>query len=446
MKQHLMVLVLLGALLGACSTQPQTEPAPPEVAAPVDLPAPPVQEPPHSAQRPDRLEPPAIMPAPGAVTHSTLLFADVANLTQPGLMLLDVQSDQAEFWTLAAGTDDPETGIGTGSYHSADGRFILLKTWDQRRFLTDRVTGETWTWSTEGWQEVQILDDQILIRRERETESNLYALRYDDRSISPATSAAPPNAKDWSANGVSATYTQEAGLPALLIADRDGAPQYRIRNSLFSCSWFGAGGSVWLADGSALVVGTYEGTRLLELSGAVVPLPYDRLEGIAPSPTDPSLIAYLGRTAEGRSLVIHDLTSGIDRFASLIPRDQAVDLSLPRWHPTGRWFQLAWHQRGGGYDCEGIYIPLQPKVDKAPFPPIQYQVQRTGGCLTLRESHDRLAKPLTCLPDGTILTPEPDPGTQFWRMDLGGAPWLRVRVDGKVGWVIANEGFITWAP
>lgn len=444
MKRRMIALVLLGALLGACSSQPQTEPTPPVAATPSEIPA---GQPTTVDKGPERPSLPTVTPAPGAVIRSTLDFADVANLTKPGLLLLDVQTGEAEFWTLATGADAPESRIIQGSYHTADGRYILLKTRDQRRFLTERATGETWTWSTEGWQEIQIQDDQILMRNERGTALDLYALRYEDRSISPTTAADPPEEKEWSPDGLSATYTHEAGLPALVISDRDGAPQYRIRNSHFPCSWFDVGGSSWLADGSALVVNTYEGTRLLTLAGDALPLPYEQIEAIAPSPTDPSLVAFLGRTqAWERFLVIRDLNSGADRFTSRSPRNLAVDLRLPRWHPTGRWFQIAWHPAGSGYDCEGIYLPLPPKVDQAPFPPIQYQVQQTGDCLTLRESPDRLAQALTCLPDGTILTPEPENGTHYWRNDLGGAPWLRVKVDGKVGWVIANEGFVTWAP
>lgn len=445
MKRRLIAMALLGALLGACSTQPQTEPAPPVAAPPNDLQA---SQPTTAEKSPDeRPNPPAITPAPGAVTRTLLPFADVANLTRPGLMLLDVQTGQAEFWTLATGADDPETGIGRGSYHTADGRFILLKTWDQRRFLIERATGETWTWSTEGWREVEVLDDQIVMRREHGSLLDLYAVRYDDRTISSTTAPGRPDQKDWSAHGLSATYSSAAGMPALLISDRNGEPQYRIRNSLFPCSWFGAGGSSWLADGSALVIDTYEGTRLLRLSGEVVPLPYERIQGLAPSPTDPGLVAYLQHASNGgRSLFIHDLQDGTDRFVGRMPSDWAVDLTLPRWHPSGRWFQLAWHQRGSGFDCEGIYVHLPPKVEKAPFPPIQYLVHQTGDCLTLRESPDRLSAALTCLPDGTTLTPELGNSTDFWRMDPGGAPWLQVKVDGKVGWVIANEGFITWAP
>lgn len=454
-QRRLITLAVLGALLcGACSTRLQQEPSSPPVATPSGAPesnpspatpaeAPGTTTPAQAATRP---EPPVVTPAPGAVSRTLLPFSDVAKLTQPGLMLLDVQSGQVEFWTLAAGAADRETGIVDGSYHTADGRFILLKTWDQRRFLTDRATGETWTWSTQGWREVEIQDQQLLLRRETDS-FDLYALHYADRSITPTT---PPSERtdvtDWSAQGLGPKYDHEAGLPALLITDRNGAPQYRIRNSLFSCSWFGAGSSDWLADGSALVVGTYEGTRLLRLSGEVVPLPYEHLEGIAPSPTDANLIAYLGRVAGERSLTIFDLSAEKERFTSLLSPNLAVDLRLPRWHPSGRWFQLGLHQFGSGYDCEGIHVPLAPKVDRAPFPAIQYQVQKTGDCLVLHNEPDRLAPALTCLPDGTILTASAWDGAYFIKHDQGGAPWLHVSVDGRGGWVIANEGFITWAP
>lgn len=143
---------------------------------------------------------------------------------------------------------------------------------------------------------------------------------------------------------------------------------------------------------------------------------------------------------------LYDLQAGTDRFTTPLPANWAVDLGLPRWHPTGRWLQLAWHQRGSGYDCEGVHIPLPPKVDRAPFPEIRYQVQKTGDCLVLRNEPNRLAPALTCLPDGTTLTASAWDGAYFIRHDQGGAPWLSVAVGGRGGWVIGNEGFITWAP
>lgn len=447
LSRNLITLIAIAAILGACSSrapersvETPTPPGPPALTEPGNVYPPP---PPPFSRRPK----PVLTKAPGAVIRTEFELSQIGEGQRPGLMLIDVTSRKVEQWTLAEGADDPKTGIANGSYLTSDGRFVLLRTWDQRRFAVERATGETWSWSMQGWREYQIEDDQIIIFPQ-DTPEERYALRWEEQVLRSDPPVTEPDWIDWSPSGLGIQHgPEEAGLPTLRITDRAGTAQYRIRNTLAPCNPFSAGGSSWTADSSALMVRLAQGDRLLSLSGEILPLPYDVTTYFVPSPTDANLIAGFARTEQQLRFATYQIRTGAELWSATLPWLYTIDRSVPRWSQSGQYLQFGWMYGGGsGIDCGSLLLDLPVKVDKAPFPRIQYLVQGTGDCLHLRKEADRTAESLGCLPDGTLLTPTPSPTDSFITWGPDSERWLHVSAKGMQGWVIGSEGYIGWAP
>ncbi|HYF92472.1 MAG TPA: SH3 domain-containing protein [Symbiobacteriaceae bacterium] len=201
----------------------------------------------------------------------------------------------------------------------------------------------------------------------------------------------------------------------------------------------GADTPAWAADGSLVVHrSNLEGARVVTAEGKVTETGATRLVGfldrLTPAPDNPDRFALRDRVV--------DADGELQFMVENEPKGWEYGWTDP-WGKAGTEFRYVLKEpRPMGFE-QLIDLPLEPKVQKAPFPAeIRLQIVAVpGDCLNLRTDAGTTAKIIRCLPGGTKLTRAPGD-----RVSKDGHDWLPVKTtDGVQGWVAVTTGNLGYA-
>ena len=237
---------------------------------------------------------------------------------------------------------------------------------------------------------------------------------------------------------------------ALIVGTPDLQPRLRLRGQ-FTCSVPNQG-PFWLADSSGLVVSTTRGPRLLKLDGTLettaavgahnaFPIP-------VPAPDRINLYAVGATVVDGSG-------KKLAAAVSSGPNGWPAVLRGTPWGARSDELRFILLSLGKGVSCDPSIFA--PSVDRAPFPRVTGLSVKVaaGDCVNLRQAFTREAPVVSCLPDGTRLTPATGPGInnkgelRLWPnpapQSMGGEWWWYARTpQGQSGWVYLSDEYLTW--
>jgi hypothetical protein len=389
--------------------------------------------------------PPALTPAPGAVLRVPLSKADLTSEARPGLYLIDPQTGEGELWTVPGSEKAPPgTPLSYAHHLTDDGRFILLQTFAEIGYVVDRNTGEVKRWDDHAYPRMGTAGSRLFLAPREVRDGQAYAidLTTGQIEIAPVPPYSQPTVK-----GRSLTLADAEGpIPSMLVMEGE-RKSHRILNVAPDCGAASLGSTGLDASGEAAWLQTAQGLRLVHFDGTLEEPAFLRAPGNhqpVPSPTVSGLVADVQPAGEQWRLTLFQGGGGA-LLQLTIRSTGAQDLSVPLWHPSGRWLQWGRTNGGGkGWECFAPpRLPLPPKVQVAPFQPISLVVKGAGDCLNLRAEPQAEGKVTTCLVDGTILHPAAE--DDRWQV-AGEVAWLKVTAGKAQGWVAASAGFLGWAP
>jgi hypothetical protein len=271
-----------------------------------------------------------------------------------------------------------------------------------------------------------------------------YLYRYDWQGGLKSKLDLPGQLASISPDGKRALVNQDLNhlaSAAVVLDVATGKPDFRV-------DW--AGAREWLADGSALLLGTGDGDMFVSLAGVLAKAPrmpttttYAHMSSLRPSPTNPD------QFAAGMALI--DRTGKVLKEIKLPKGDWLIQGTS--WTENGKELLFSIYPMEGKDGDYGDSFHLPPKVERPPFKErFLLQVKDPAGeCLNLRETDSIAGRLVRCLPNGTKLAP----GDLFQApMKLnqpiigqdGKTIWIWVETErGEKGFVTVSTGSVTWA-
>ncbi len=215
----------------------------------------------------------------------------------------------------------------------------------------------------------------------------------------------------------------------------------RVTGATFPFRQSGGGdNAAWLADSSALVVGTVQGLHIATIEGQWFSLPDPLPSGhLRPSTADP------GHFIHDRFATVVDLSGNI----LAAPRfHESVVLAHSAWNPSGEEIRLL--PRINGKGASPVASSLQPAIQLPPFDDSLTAEVVVDTCLNVREEATTASEIVVCLPPERVVELVPHPADGYivqgpcTEDDLyGNCVWVYVLTeDGEQGWAYAD--YLRW--
>ena len=203
----------------------------------------------------------------------------------------------------------------------------------------------------------------------------------------------------------------------------------------------------WLADASALVVGTQRGRQIVSADGHWMPLPGTLQGALVPGPEEPPLFLLTPTTVvdQGGAVVA---TVSVERD-SLCEPEAGHPADQGKWGTANRYVFFSLYCQGP--TSASVLRPiLPPIIERPPFEErFLLQVATGGGCLNIREWPGVDSESRHCLGDGMVVEAIEYNFTDSasdWGYcgGAGSCTWLHVRTDdGTEGWALSD--YLRWA-